>query len=566
MFSRSNCMYVSTSISIDPKARHMIRLTMVWHVVLTLLGYIFFSVLLAGKFLNEIQGLLRIVLMIVVFLFCSTSAWAAVELFFCRLQGRTLSLAVNFLGFLAFLLLDLHFLGIFTGIDNLGSTFAKAIPALLGVAAGYFISTLSDRFEGNYDRAERFRQVGKWVALISFVIFLILAGIFQGLVVIFQQMVNFTPLILTLVSVLFALNVLNIWREPVAIALNANSYHKEAIDGYLFLSPNLLGFLLFFAGPLLFSLYVSFTDWDAFGNKRWIGLENYAKIFNLDVKQLQTPDQVVTEAVDTTVFDELTRFKIFGRDYLVAAQDKLFWISLGNTLLFCLLAVPLSVIPALLLSNVLNSKIPGMKFFRAVYFLPSIAATVGVSLIWQWLYNAAVGYINFFITSGVNFWNNLFGTALLDPQVRWLSDTRTALIAIVIMAAWQTMGYNTVLFLAGLQNIPKELYEAAVVDGAGAFRKFWNLTLPLLAPTTFFVLTTTTIQALQVFEQVFVMTNPPGGPNNSTLTLVLYLYQKGFQRFQQGYASATAWVLFLVIFGITLIQFQRQRNTQAYDT
>ncbi len=197
--------------------------------------------------------------------------------------------------------------------------------------------------------------------------------------------------------------------------------------------------------------------------------------------------------------------------------------------------------------------------------MPSIAATVGVSLIWQWLYNAAVGNINYFITVGVNFFNSTFGLAVVDPQIRWLSDSKTALIAIVIMAAWQTMGYNTVLFLAGLQNIPKELYEAAVVDGAGTFRKFWNITVPLLAPTTFFVITTSIIQALQMFEQVFVMTNPPGGPNNSTLTVVLYLYQNGFQRFKQGYASATAWVLFLIIFGVTLFQFQRQRNSEAYD-
>ena len=234
--------------------------------------------------------------------------------------------------------------------------------------------------------------------------------------------------------------------------------------------------------------------------------------------------------------------------------------------MFSIMAVPLSVIPALFLANLLNSKLPGMKFFRAVYFLPSIAAVVGIALIWQWLYNAAVGYINYAITSAINLLNAIPGVMLVDPQVRWLSDTHTALLAVVIMAAWQWLGFNTVLFLAGLQNIPGELYEAATVDGAGKWAQFWNVTLPLLAPTTFFVVTTAVINALQLFEQVYVLipTEPPGGPNNATLSLVLYLYQKGFQRFEQGYASAVAWVLFIAIFAITLIQYTRQRGGSAY--
>ncbi len=143
--------------------------------------------------------------------------------------------------------------------------------------------------------------------------------------------------------------------------------------------------------------------------------------------------------------------------------------------------------------------------------------------------------------------------AIVDPKIQWVSDEKTALFAVILIAAWQTMGFNTVLFLAGLQNIPGELYEAATVDGAGAWDKFWGITLPLLAPTTFYVVSTTTIQAMQVFEQVFILMNPAEGPNNSTITLVLYLYRSGFQNFKQGYASAIAWVLFIVIFGLTLI-------------
>jgi ABC-type sugar transport system permease subunit len=210
------------------------------------------------------------------------------------------------------------------------------------------------------------------------------------------------------------------------------------------------------------------------------------------------------------------------------------------------------------LANLLNTNLPGMKIYRAIYFIPTVAAVVGIALIWQLLFNAAIGYINYTITTAVSFINTM-GMNIIDPQIRWLSNSRTALISLVIIVVWQTMGFNTVLFLAGLQNVPRDLYEAATVDGAGRWAQFWKITLPMLAPTTFFVVTTTTIQAMQIFDHVFILINPPAGPNNSTLTMVLYLYQKGFQRFEQGYASAIAWILFIIIFGITLVQFQRQR-------
>ncbi len=158
--------------------------------------------------------------------------------------------------------------------------------------------------------------------------------------------------------------------------------------------------------------------------------------------------------------------------------------------------------------------------------------------------------------------------AVEDPKIRWLSTSDTALFSVAIMAAWRLIGFNTVLFLAGLQNIPGTLYEAATVDGANDWQKFRRVTLPLLAPTTFFVMITTVITALQVFEDIFIVMpgQNPAGPGNSTLTMVLYLYQKGFQRFEQGYASAIAWVLFLVIFTATLLQFQRQRSAgSTYD-
>lgn len=484
-------------------------------------------------------------------------------------RGRVLSLAINYLGFLFSLFGAMQVLGIFIGIDSLASTFGRGILYLAGVLAGYLISSIGDRYENYPERERFFRRLGKIIMAVFGVFFLIAAGIVPGIISLTSRFNTPIPFALTLAMLIFGLMSWAMWRQPSAQAMHAKNKHEEMLNGYLFLSPNLLGFLFFFAGPLLLSFYVSFTDWDAFGSKNWIGLTNYAKIINLDVATLEDPKQRASEVLDVQVYDELTRFNLFGKNIVIGAEDKLFWLALRNTFLFSILVVPLSVIPALLLANLLNTKLPGMKFFRAVYFLPSIAAVVGVALIWQWLYNAAVGYINYGITSAVTLINSIPGIALADPQIRWLSDTRTALLAVVIMSAWQWIGFNTVLFLAGLQNIPGELYEAAIVDGAGRWAKFWNITIPLLAPTTFFVVTTAIIQALQLFEQVYVLipTEPPGGPNNATLSLVLYLYQKGFQRFDQGYASAVAWVLFVVIFGVTLFQFLRQRSgSGAYSS
>lgn len=478
-------------------------------------------------------------------------------------RGRFTSLTVNYLGFLVCFFGALQVLGIFTGLNDLAGTFGQGLPYLLGVFLGYLISAFGDRYEEQPAQQRLFRQIGKVVMLVSFVIFLFMIDTLSGLLAILTRLDSLLPVALAVAAVLFGLMIWAMWRQPSAEAMNANNAQTETLNGFLFLSPNLLGFLIFFAGPLLFSLYISFTNSDAFSPPEWIGFDNYAEILNIRVGQLATPDQPFSEVMDVSIYSELNRYNIFGQDIVIGAEDKLFWIALRNTILVVFMAVPLSVIPALVLSNLLNSKLPGMKIYRAIYFIPSIAAVVGIALIWQLLYNATIGYINYGITTFVTFVNS-FGVEMMDPQIRWLSDSRTALISVVIIVAWQTMGFNTVLFLAGLQNIPRDLYEAATVDGAGAWAQFWKITLPMLAPTTFFVVTTTTIQAMQLFDQIFILMNPPAGPNNSTLTMVLYLYQKGFQRFEQGYASSIAWVLFIIIFGVTLIQFQRQRAS-AYE-
>jgi ABC-type sugar transport system permease subunit len=286
-----------------------------------------------------------------------------------------------------------------------------------------------------------------------------------------------------------------------------------------------------------------------------VGLRNYLEIFSLQLATLgegQRAGEVLSAG-----YLELARVG----DLVIGARDRLFWIALWNTVVYCLWVTLLSVLPALLVATILNSKIPGMGFFRAIYFIPSIAGVVGVAVIWKWLYNSNIGFLNYGINQLLGALNLFPGVSIAPVETAWLAEQRTALGAIIVMAAWQLLGFNTILFLAGLQGIPAEVYEAATIDGASTAQRFRYMTLPLLAPTTFFVITTTLITTLQVFSEPFVMTPPPGGgPNNATLTSVLYLYQQGFRSFAQGYAAAVAWVLFLFIFAVTLIQFRIQRR------
>lgn len=480
-------------------------------------------------------------------------------------KGRMISLVLDYLGLLFCILGILQVGQVFIGIDSLGAVFQRGIPFLGVVLVGYLVSAASEWFPNLEERQKSLQNAGKIIMALGFAAFLLAVNVFTGLWNFITRLMQPSGLGLLLGAILLGLALWAMWRSPSAQAFDAKTSHEQMISGWLFLSPNLLGFLIFFAGPLLLSFYFSFTDSDAFNPPNWVGFENYAKILNITFKPLSYFAQPAREALDIKVYDEVGRLRIGNGGILFGAEDKFFWLALRNTLVFALLAVPLSVIPALFLANLLNMKLPGMKFFRAVYFMPSIAAIVGISLVWQWLYNATIGYINYFITLGVDFLNSGFALGIIDPKIQWTSNSDTALLSIVIMAAWQTMGFNTVLFLAGLQNIPGELYEAATVDGAGAWAKFWNVTLPMLAPTTFFIVTTTTIQAMQVFEQIFILMNPPEGPGNSTVSLVLYLYRSGFQNFKQGYASAIAWVLFIVIFGLTLLQFQRQRKSSIYE-
>ena len=558
---------MATHFQSDPRTELLLRIGTVWRGLFALLAAGCALAIGTGGLLHTNALWQKIILVIILGLASIFSVIGAIQISRRSHSGRMISLTLDYLSFVASTVLALNIGGVFIGIDSLAETFASGLPFLGIVILGYFLGVLDEYFPQKQQGAETsLKMAGRWVMLGGFVLFLLRVGALNGILFVLNKLALPAGMLSVLGMALFGLSLWSMGRADTAQALHAKTSHEQILSGWLFLSPNLLGFLIFFAGPLVLSLYFSFTDSDAFKTPNWIGLENYAKILNVRFAPLSAPDQLAKEVVDIKVYDEVGRFTIGDRGILFAAADKYFWLALRNTLFFVLFAVPLSVIPALVLSNILNSKLPGMKFYRALYFMPSIAAVVGISLVWQWLYNATIGYINYFITLGIQLWNTLFHLAIIDPKIQWVSDEKTALLAVVLIAAWQTMGFNTVLFLAGLQNIPGELYEAATVDGAGAWDKFWSITLPMLAPTTFFVVSTTTIQAMQVFEQVFILMNPPEGPNNSTITLVLYLYRSGFQNFKQGYASAIAWVLFIVIFGLTLVQFQRQRQSSIFES
>lgn len=270
--------------------------------------------------------------------------------------------------------------------------------------------------------------------------------------------------------------------------------------GYLFILPNFIGFVLFMLIPIVMALVFSFTNYDVISRMDFIGLENYIDLF--------TDDQ--------------------------------FLISLRNTLWYCLLTVPTGVVFSLLLAVLFNRQIRGIAIFRTLVFIPVITSMVAVSLVWSMLYEDNSGLLNV-----------LLGYLGLGP-VHWLTDTNLAMISIAIMSVWKGLGYNMTIFLAGLQGVPAELYEAATIDGANSVQKFFKITVPMIGPTSYFVTLMSLIGSLQVFDQVWVMT--AGGPVDATKTVAMYLYQYGFQFYKMGYACAAAYVLFILVFLVSLIQ------------
>jgi multiple sugar transport system permease protein len=285
---------------------------------------------------------------------------------------------------------------------------------------------------------------------------------------------------------------------------------RDNIEGYLFIMPWLLGFLVLTAGPMVASLFLSFTDYRAIGSPEWVGLANFSRMFH----------------------------------------DRLFWTSLKNTAYYTFLGVPAFLITALMVALALNTKVHGEPIYRTIYYLPSITPTVATALLWVWIFNPDFGFANVFL--------GYFGL----PPLRWLADPALAKPCFILMGMWGT-GSTMLIFLAGLQGIPKGLYEAAEIDGASSWKQFWHITIPMLTPTIFFNLITGMIGTFQVFSTAYVATG--GGPVNATLFYVLYLYRMAFESFWMGYASALAWVLLIIILAFTLLQMGLAKRWVYYE-
>jgi len=322
---------------------------------------------------------------------------------------------------------------------------------------------------------------------------------------------------------------------------------REAIEGYLFLLPNLVGFLIFLAIPLAISFYYSFTDYNLFTTPKFLGLANYTKALGVSFDP---------QAYQAALAQGKSWFAAI--DAWIKPNDPTFWVALRNTVLYALGVLGFSIIPAFLLAWLLNSRLRGMTFYRALIYIPVVASVVGSALVWGWIYQQQSGALNTIISGTISWLNKLIftpiGHPLVDPLIGWLVLPKYALFSLILMTSWATIGYDMVIFLAALQGIPGHLYEAATVDGASRWHILFRIIVPLMTPTIFFIFVINTISSLQIFSEPYIMTQ--GGPANSTLTIVYYLYQKGFQRFQMGYGSSLAWIVFALIFIITLIQFR----------
>jgi multiple sugar transport system permease protein len=288
---------------------------------------------------------------------------------------------------------------------------------------------------------------------------------------------------------------------------------RKQWTAYLFISPWFLLFLIFTLFSVSFSFYLSFHDWNIVEKtKTFVGLENYIQLF----------------------------------------QDKRFYSALWNTILFTGFGVPLGMGTSLLVALLLNTKVKMQGIFRTLFYIPVITPLVVSAVIWKWLYQGDYGLINFYLLK--------FG--LIKEKLLWLSDPDLAMPALIIMGVWMGMGGSMIMYLAGLQGIPAELYDAAKVDGASGFQQLRYLTVPLLAPTNFYVLITSVIGSFQSFAHIYIMTG--GGPLRRTTVIGYYLYEKGFRFYDMGYASAIAYVLFAMIFIFTLLQFKFGKGDIQY--
>lgn len=283
---------------------------------------------------------------------------------------------------------------------------------------------------------------------------------------------------------------------------------REAITGYLFVSPAVLGFLIWVAGPMLFSAWLSLTEWDLLTPPTFVGLNNYVTMFH----------------------------------------DDLFWKALRVTFYYTLVSVPLFQALAFAVALLMNVKVRGITIFRTIYYLPSIVPVVANALLFSWIFNSDFGLLNAALR------------AVGLPKVLWLQSPNWAMPALITMSLWG-IGGAMLIYLAGLQGVPEQLYEAAELDGANIWHRFRHVTIPMMSSVIFFNLVLGLIGALQTFTQGYIITN--GGPQNSTLFYALYLFRRAFTDFKMGYAAALAWVLFLIVLVLSLLVF-RYLGRQVY--
>lgn len=277
------------------------------------------------------------------------------------------------------------------------------------------------------------------------------------------------------------------------------TFTKKDLVGYLFASPWLIGFAIFYVYAIGAAIYYSFCDYSVVEPPKWIGIGNYIELF---------------------------------------AKDELVPVVFYNTIYYTVFAVPLGMIVAFMLASLLNQKIRGISWFRAIFYVPAVVPAVASSILWMWIFRPRDGLLNILLGYlGIN-----------GPN--WLASPTWSKPALIIMSVWG-VGGSMIIFLAGLQDVPKQLYEAAEIDGATGWHKFWKITIPMMTPTIFFVLITGVIGSFQVFTPAYIMTQ--GGPADSTLFYVLYLFNKAFRDFRMGYASALALILFLIILAVSLV-------------
>lgn len=288
---------------------------------------------------------------------------------------------------------------------------------------------------------------------------------------------------------------------------------KRNLIAYSFIAPNFIGFTIFTLGPILFAFLLAFLKWDGNNPIEFAGLSNFIRL----------------------------------------TSDLRFRDALKNTIIYSLATVPLTLICALILALTLNQKIRFRNFFRTASFFPYVASLVAVAAVWNMLFSPANGPVNMFLAK--------MGVAV-DNLPKWAADKDYAMVTVILFSVWKSMGYYMIIYLAGLQGISSEMYEAAALDGANGIKKFRYVTWPMLSPTTFFVIVMLTINCFKVYDQIFMITQ--GGPGTSTLVLVYHIYETAFRSWDLGYASAISVVLFLLVLTVTLIQFKGEKKFTLY--